>query len=152
MHTHFWKNAGQKHCFSNNESFIFHDNNLASFESVFCMKTAKSRLFKKHLKRKKLPARFCLFLGFLHISENELFKTAFLLVQRLMEEEKEKEKFVKTLTFIFPIFDKCDKGKLDNWIRLILVHLRKYYKIMCIRALLCFLTYFYFLENLHINF
>ena len=78
------------------------------------MKTAKSRLFKKHLKRKKLPARFCLLLGFLDISENELFKTAFLLVQRLMEEEKEKEKFVKTLTFIFPIFDKCDKGKLDN--------------------------------------
>ena len=40
-----------------------------------------------------MAARFCLFLGFLHISENELFKTAFLLVQRLMEEEKEKENF-----------------------------------------------------------
>ena len=76
------------------------------------MKTAKSRLFKKYLKRKKMAARFCLFLGFLHVSENELFKTAFLLVQRLMEEEKEKEKFCIILNFIFPIFDKCEKGKL----------------------------------------
>ena len=29
-----------------------------------------------------------------------------------MEEEKEKEKFCLTLNFIFPIFDKCEKGKL----------------------------------------
>ena len=76
------------------------------------MKTAKSRLLKKYLKRKKLPARFCLFLGFLHISENELFKTAILLVQRLIEEEKQKEKFGLTLTFIFSVFEKYEKGKL----------------------------------------
>ena len=53
-----------------------------------------------------------MFLGFLYNSENELFKTAILLVQRLIEEEKEKEKFGLTLTFIFPIFDKCEKSKL----------------------------------------
>ena len=75
------------------------------------MKTAKSRLLKKYLK-KKLPAWFCLFLGFLHISENELFKTAILLVQRLIEEEKQKEKFGLTLTFIFSVFEKYEKGKL----------------------------------------
>ena len=64
------------------------------------------------MKRKKFPARFCLFLGFLHISGNELFQTAILLVQRLIEDEKQKEKFGLTLTFIFPIIDKCEKGKL----------------------------------------
>ena len=29
-----------------------------SFESVFCMKTVKSRLFKKYLKRRKSQAQF----------------------------------------------------------------------------------------------
>ena len=83
-------------------SHFFYGNNSTSFESVLCMKTAKSRLLKKYLTRKKLPAWFCLFLGFPHISENELYKTAILLVQRLIEGEKEKEKFGLTLTFIFP--------------------------------------------------
>ena len=32
---------------------IFYFNNSTSFESLFCMKTVKSRLFKKYLKRKK---------------------------------------------------------------------------------------------------
>ena len=64
------------------------------------------------MKRKIFPARLCLLFGFLHISENELFQTAILLVQRLIEAEKQKEKFGLTLTFIFSIFDKCEKGKL----------------------------------------
>ena len=38
--------------FSNNESFFFYCNNSTSFESVFCMKTVKSRLFKKYLERR----------------------------------------------------------------------------------------------------
>ena len=33
------------------------------------MKIVKSRLFKKYLKRRKSRARFCLSLGWLHISE-----------------------------------------------------------------------------------
>ena len=35
------------------------------------MKTLKSRLFKKYLERKKLQARFCLSLGWLHVSEKK---------------------------------------------------------------------------------
>ena len=35
------------------------------------MKTVKSRLFKKYLKRRKSRARFCLSLGWLHISEKK---------------------------------------------------------------------------------
>ena len=43
-----------------------------SFESIFCMKTVKSRLFKKYLKRRKLRAQFCLSGGWLHISEKKV--------------------------------------------------------------------------------
>ena len=39
------------------------------------MKTVKSRLFKKYLKRRKSWARFCLPLGWLNISEKQLLKT-----------------------------------------------------------------------------
>ena len=35
------------------------------------MKTVKSRLFKKYLKRRKSRARFCLPLGWLNISEKK---------------------------------------------------------------------------------
>ena len=35
------------------------------------MKTVKSRLFKKYLKRRKSWARFCLSLGWLNISEKK---------------------------------------------------------------------------------
>ena len=48
------------------ELFIFYCNNSTSFESIFCMKTVKSRLFKKYLKRRKSRARFCLSLGWLN--------------------------------------------------------------------------------------
>ena len=58
--------------FSNNELFIFHCNNSTSFESVFCIKTVKSRLFKKYLKRRKSQARFCLSLSWLNISEKKI--------------------------------------------------------------------------------
>ena len=54
-----------------------------SFESVFCMKTTKGRLFKKYLEKRKSRARFCLSLGWLHISEKKILKTAILLVQEL---------------------------------------------------------------------
>ena len=36
------------------------------------MKTVKSRLFKKYLKRRKSRARFCLSLGWLNISEKNI--------------------------------------------------------------------------------
>ena len=64
---------------------IFHLSEAAttSFESVFCMKTVKSGLFKKYLERRKSRARFCLSLGWLHISEKKSLKTAILLVQEL---------------------------------------------------------------------
>ena len=73
--------------FSKNESFNFYCNNSTSFESVCCMKTVKSRLFKKYLKRRKSRARFCLSLGWLHISEKKILKTSILLVQKLIKQE-----------------------------------------------------------------
>ena len=36
------------------------------------MKTVKSRLFKKYLKRRKSQARFCLSLGWLNISKKNI--------------------------------------------------------------------------------
>ena len=47
-----------------------------SFESVFCKKTFKSRLFKKYLskEKKKSRAQFCLSLGWLHISEKKFIE------------------------------------------------------------------------------
>ena len=59
-----------------------------SFESVLCMKTVKSRLFKKYLKRKKSWEQCCLPLGWLHISDKKLLKTSILLVQELIDQEK----------------------------------------------------------------
>ena len=38
------------------------------------MKTVKSRLFKKNLERRKSRARFCLSLGWLHISEKKFIE------------------------------------------------------------------------------
>ena len=52
--------------------FIFYCNNLKSFESIFRMKTVKSRFFKKYLKRRKSRARFCFSLGWLHISKKKI--------------------------------------------------------------------------------
>ena len=51
---------------------IFYCNNSTRFESVFCMKTVKCRFFEKHFKRRKLRVRFCLYLGWLHISEKKI--------------------------------------------------------------------------------
>ena len=56
------------------------------------------------------PARVCLFLSCSHISANELFKTAILLVQGAHRGRK--IVFGLTLTFIFPIFEECEKVKL----------------------------------------
>ena len=47
--------------------YFFYCNNSTNFESVFCMKTVS----KKYLKRRRLRARFCLSLGWLHISEEK---------------------------------------------------------------------------------
>ena len=58
------------------------------FESLFCMKTVKSRSFKKYLEMRKSWARFCLSLGWLYISEKELLKTAILVVQELKIKKK----------------------------------------------------------------
>ena len=52
------------------------------------MKTVKSRLFKKYLKRRKSRARFCLSFRWLHISEKILLKTSILLVQELIKSEE----------------------------------------------------------------
>ena len=54
--------------FPNNESFIFYCNNSKSFESVFCMKTVGSRIFKKHLKKENRGHSFvCLLVGYIHV-------------------------------------------------------------------------------------
>ena len=97
--------------FSNNELFIFHCNNSTNFESVFCIKTVKSRLFKKYLKRRKSQARFCLSLSWLNISEKKLLTTTILPVQELIKQEKQLV-FGPTLNLIFLIFGKCEKSKL----------------------------------------
>ena len=55
-----------------NELFIFYCNNSTCFESLFYMKTVKSRLFKKYLERRKSRPRFCLSLGWLYISEKKI--------------------------------------------------------------------------------
>ena len=97
--------------FPNNVLFIFYCNNSTSFKSVFCMKTVKSRLFQKYLKRRKSRARPCLSLGWLNISEKKLQNTTILSVQELIKQEKQLV-FGPTLTLIFLIFGKCKKSKL----------------------------------------
>ena len=52
------------------------------------MKKVDSRLFKKYLKIRKSRAQFYLSLGWLRISEKKLSKTAILLEQELIKEEK----------------------------------------------------------------
>ena len=82
-----------------------------SFESVFCMKTVQSRLFKKYLKRRKSRTRFCLSLGWLHISEKKLLKTSILLVQELISQKKVVSG--SALTLILPVLGEHKKGKLN---------------------------------------
>ena len=69
--------------FPNNELFVFYCNNLTGVQSVFSMKTVKTRLFRKYLERRKSQARFCSSLGWLHISLKKLLKTTILLLQEL---------------------------------------------------------------------
>ena len=68
-----------------NELFIFCCNNSTSFESVFYKKTINSRLFKKYFDKRKSRARFCFSLGWVHISEKKILKTAIQLVQELIK-------------------------------------------------------------------
>ena len=56
---------------------FFYFNNSASFESIIHMKTVKSRLFKKYLKRRKSRARFCLRLGWPRVSAKDYWKLQF---------------------------------------------------------------------------
>ena len=51
---------------------FFYSNNSRSIESVFCIKTVKSWLFKKIFKWKTLRAWFCQSLGGQHISGKKL--------------------------------------------------------------------------------
>ena len=74
--------------FSNNVQFIFYGNNWTSFESLFCMKTITSRLFKKYLKSIKSRTRFCFSLGWLRTSANKSLETAILLAQELIKYKK----------------------------------------------------------------
>ena len=67
---------------------FFYCNNSTRFESVLCMHTVKSRLFKKILKRRKLQALFCLALGWLHISANKKLKNIILLLRGFIKQEK----------------------------------------------------------------
>ena len=80
------------------------------------MKTARSRLFKKYLEKRKLRARFCLPHGWLHISEKKLLKTPIPLVQELRISEKYSA-FGPTLTLILPIFGERKIGKLYKFKR-----------------------------------
>ena len=48
------------------------------------MKTVKSRLFKKYLKRKQSWATFCLSLGWLNISEKKLLKVGKYKVEKVV--------------------------------------------------------------------
>ena len=53
-----------------------------SFQSVFRMKTVKSRLFKKYFEIKKSRAQVCLFLDWL-TAKKKVLKIAILLLQDL---------------------------------------------------------------------
>ena len=49
------------------------------------MKTCKSTLFKKYLKKRKLRTSFYLSLGWLHINEKNLWKPGIMQVQKLIQ-------------------------------------------------------------------
>ena len=86
--------------------FFFYCNNSTSFESVFCMKTVKSRLFKKYLKRKKV-ARTLLFVSWLAKYEWKKFIENYNSVGAGAHKVR-KVVFGPTLTLIFLIFGKCE--------------------------------------------
>ena len=119
------------HDFSNNELFIFYCNNSTSFESIFCLKTVQSRLFKKYLKRRKLWAQ--LSLGWLNISEIEHYTIVGAGAHRVG-----KAVSLWSLTLILLMFGKCEKGKLHILKKVALSTLKRYYKNVYIIALSCF--------------
>ena len=90
--------------------YIFYCNNLTGFESVFCMKTVKSRLFKKNLKKKKIAGTV------LFVSRLAKYKwTKFFKNYNAVgggAHKVGKAVFAPTLTQIFLIFGKCEIGKL----------------------------------------
>ena len=68
------------------------------------MKTIKSRLFKKYLKRKKLRAQFCLSLGWLNISEKLHLKTTKTIIENYSSVSAGAPKVGKVVS-LRPIFD-----------------------------------------------
>ena len=90
---------------------FFYCNNSISFGSILCLKTVKSILFKKYLKRRKSQARLCLCLDWQSISEKKLLNTTILLLQEPIKQEKQLVSG-PTLILIFLILGKCTKGKL----------------------------------------
>ena len=103
------------------------------------MKTVKSALFKKYLKRRESRVRFCLSLGWLNITEKKMIEHYNSVGAGVHKVGK--VVFRPTLTLIF---GKCEKGKLHILKMVGLVHLRRYYKNVYIIELSCFLMYFYF--------
>ena len=88
-HIFFKEDAEQKHAriFSNNESFIFDCNNSTNFQSVVYIKTVKKYYSKNIIKAENRGHGFiCPLVGFISLPiNNELFKTAILLVQEFIK-------------------------------------------------------------------
>ena len=78
-----------------------------------------------------MGARFCLSLGWLHISGKTLLKTAILFVQELIKWEKELV-FGPAWTLILPIFGEHKKGKLHILKKVDLSTFNEIFKKMCI--------------------
>ena len=92
-------------------SFFF-DNNSTSFESAFCIKTAKIRLFKEYLKRRNLQAWgfVCLLVGYISMKKK--------ITENCNSVGAGAHKVGKVVSFwpnfdlIFLIFGEIEKGKL----------------------------------------
>ena len=122
---------------------FFYVNHSTSFESVFCIKTVKSRLFKKHLERRKSQERFCLPISWLHMSvQINYWKLQFC---RCRSSKSMKNTL---LAVLWPLFfrysERIKKVNYKYWKKLVLIHVRRYYKNMYMTAFSRFVTYFSF--------
>ena len=131
MHTNFKQTATQKRArvFSNNESFIFYCHNSTSFESVLCMKTVW-KIFEK----KKIADTLLLFSWLATYQWKKIiekFNSVGAGAHKLGNSSYRYLESVKKVNYI-------------HWERLVLVHLKRYYKNMYITALLCFFDTFLF--------
>ena len=89
------------------EFSIFHYNTFTRMESAFCTKTIKSKLFKKHSKRRKSWASFGLRLGSLFFTVRINENITILLVLELIKSEKTVS--CLTCTLVFPILGQREK-------------------------------------------